>query len=166
MKTSLRPRPLLVFALLSALTPAWAGGGAAAADAGSDATTTAWHDGRFAVDVPGVVGRSDVVLGQPNSAPAQAMPLGNGNLGAAVWAADGLTAQLNRADTLPDRLSPGQVVVPGLSALTQAADYHGRLDVYDGKFVQSGGGMTATTYVRSDKDELVIEVGEIGRAHV
>ena len=124
----------------------------------SAATTTAWHDGRFAVDVPDVVGRSDVVLGQPDSAPTQAMPLGNGDLGVGVWAANGLTAQLNRADTMPDRLSPGQVSVPGLSAMTHAADYRARLDLYDGTFVQSGGGMAATTYVSTDRDELVIDV--------
>jgi hypothetical protein len=33
------------------------------------------------------------------------MPLGNGRLDVAVWSGDGFTAQLNRADTLPDRLS-------------------------------------------------------------
>ncbi|MFI5749137.1 hypothetical protein ACIBBE_25125 [Streptomyces sp. NPDC051644] len=66
------------------------------------------------------------------------MPLGNGSLGAGVWVANGFTAQLNRAGTLPNRLSPGQVVVPGLSQLTQAADYKGRLDLYDGAFVQTG----------------------------
>jgi hypothetical protein len=120
--------------------------------------STAWHDGAFREDVPGVVGRSDVVLGQPNTAPAQAMPLGNGSLGAGVWAANGFTAQLNRADTLPDRLSPGQLVIPGLAALTGAADYRGRLDLYDGVLTESGGGMTATAYVRADTDELVVDV--------
>jgi hypothetical protein len=43
------------------------------------------------------------------------MPIGNGRLGAALWAADGMTIQLNRSDTLPGRLSPGQVLFPGLS---------------------------------------------------
>lgn len=121
-------------------------------------TTTAWQGGRFHVDVPGMVHSSDVVLGHPNSAFAQAMPLGNGSLGAGVWDANGLTAQLNRADTLPDRLSPGQVVVPGLAALTTAADYQGRLNLYDGTFTQSGNGMTATTYVDATSDRLVIAV--------
>lgn len=120
--------------------------------------TTAWRHGHFAVDVPGVVGRSDVVLGQPNMQAAQSMPLGNGSLGAAVWSADGLTAQLNRADTLPDRLSPGQVEIPGLSALTGASDYRGRLDLYDGAFVESGGGMTATSFVEAGSDTLVVDV--------
>src|SRR5215469_17719812 len=107
-KASVRPRPSAGLVMLFALMPPWASGAAAqAADTGT-AATTAWHDGRFAVDVRGVVGRSDVILGRPNAAPAQAMPLGNGDLGVGVWAADGLTAQLNRADTLPDRLSPGQ----------------------------------------------------------
>jgi len=78
-------------------------------------STTAWHDGKFRVDVAGVLSRSSIVLGQPNVAPGQAMPLGNGRLGVAVWSENGLTAQLNRADTLPYRLSPGQVVIPGLT---------------------------------------------------
>lgn len=124
----------------------------------ADPATTAWAHGSFHVDVPGVVGRSDVVLGRPNADPKQAMPLGNGTLGVAAWAAGGFTAQLNRADTLPDRLSPGQVAIPGLARLTGAADFHGRLDLYDGTLVESGGGMTATAYVRTGTDQLVVDV--------
>lgn len=120
--------------------------------------TTAWHNGHFAVDVPGTVRQSDVVLGQPNLLPAQAMPLGNGSLGVGLWSANGLTAQLNRADTLPDRLSPGQITIPGLAALTGAPDYHATLDLYDGVFTESGGGMTARAYVPAGHDELVIDV--------
>ena len=120
--------------------------------------TTAWHDGHFAVDVPDVVRQSDVVLGQPNLLPAQAMPLGNGSLGVGLWAANGLTAQLNRADTLPDRLSPGQLTIPGLAALTSAPDYHATLDLYDGTFTESGGGLTARAYVPAGQDELVVDV--------
>lgn len=120
--------------------------------------TTAWRDGQLHVDVAGVVGRSDVVLGRPDIARTDSMPLGNGRLGAAVWAADGMTVQLNRADTFPDRLSPGQLVVPGLERLVNAPDYKGRVDLYDGTFVESGGGMTAMAYIRADKDELVLEV--------
>jgi hypothetical protein len=47
--------------------------------------TTAWHDGGFHVDVAGVIGRSDIVLGQANVDAAEALPLGNGRLGVAVW---------------------------------------------------------------------------------
>lgn len=86
------------------------------------------------------------------------MPLGNGRLGVAVWSADGFTAQLNRSDTLPGRLSSGQVVVPGLASLVQAADYAGRLDLYDGEFQEHGGGMTAKAFVQPDTDILVIDV--------
>src|SRR5580704_16351780 len=110
--------------------------------------TTAWHDGEFHVDGAGVIGRSDIVLGRANVDASEAMPLGNGRLGVAVWAADGLTAQLNRADTLPDRLSPGQVVIPGLSALTAATDYSGRLDLYNGEIREQGGGVQASIYVQ------------------
>ncbi|HJP77314.1 MAG TPA: hypothetical protein VJ914_23800 [Pseudonocardiaceae bacterium] len=120
--------------------------------------TTAWHNGHFAVGVPGTVRQSDVVLGQPNLLPAQAMPLGNGSLGIGLWSANGLTAQLNRADTLPDRLSPGQLTIPGLAALTSAPDYHATLDLYDGVFTESGGGMTARAYVPAGHDELVVDV--------
>ena len=112
----------------------------------------------FAVDVAGVVGRSDIVLERPNLLASEAMPLGNGQLGAAVWSADGLTVQMNRVDTMPYRLSPGQVVVPGLAALTGAKDYRGRLDLYNGAFEERGGGMTATVYVQPDTDTLVVDV--------
>ena len=120
--------------------------------------TTAWHDGRFVVDVAGVVGRSAIVLGQPNLLASQAMPLGNGQLGVAVWSANGMTAQLNRVDTLPRRLSPGQVSIPGLAKLTKARDYQGRLDLYNGHFVERGGGMPATVYVQPESDMLIIDV--------
>ncbi len=86
------------------------------------------------------------------------MPLGNGHLGVAIWSENGLTAQLNRADTLPGRLSPGEVVIPGLAALTQAKDYSGRLNLYDGEFEESGGGMTMRAYVQPDTDTLIVDV--------
>ena len=120
--------------------------------------STAWQNGGFRVDVAGVLHRSDIFLGRPNSQAGEAMPLGNGRLGVAVWAADGFTAQLNRADTLPDRLSPGQVVIPGLAALTAAGDFSGRLDLYNGEIREQGGGMSATVYVESGTDTLVIDV--------
>lgn len=121
-------------------------------------TTTAWKNGRFHVDAAGVIGRSGIVLARPNEEAGQAMSLGNGRLGVAVWSGDGLTAQLNRADTLPDRLSPGQVILPGLVALTQAKNYSGRLDLYNGEFQERGGRMTATAYVQPDTDLLIIDV--------
>jgi alpha-L-fucosidase 2 len=122
------------------------------------ALTTAWKSGHFVVDTAGLVGRSDIVLGHPNSEPAEAMPLGNGRLGVAVWAANGFTAQLNRGDTLPHRDSPGQVIIPGLTALTTAQDFSGRLDLFDGSLVEHGGGMTMKAYVQVSTDTLVVEV--------
>jgi hypothetical protein len=121
-------------------------------------TTTAWQNGSFSVDTPNVVRRADIVLGKPNTAPSQFVPLGNGTLGAAVWAANGFTAQLNRSDTFPDRKSPGQVLIPGLSRLTGASDFTGYLDPYDGMLHESGGGMTLTAYVRADTAQLVVDV--------
>lgn len=121
-------------------------------------STTAWRGGKFQVDVAGVLGRSSIILGQPNTEAAQAMPLGNGSLGVAIWSDNGITAQLNRADTLPDRLSTGEVVIPGLAALTHAKDYAGQLNLYDGEFREQGAGMTATAYIQPDKDTLIIDV--------
>src|SRR5690348_14582767 len=120
--------------------------------------TTAWRAGAFSVNVPNLVRRSDVVLGSPNAKPEQAMPLGNGVLGAAVWSAGGFTAQLNRSDTQPLRLSPGWLTIPGLAKLTGAADFSAHLDLFDATLVESGGGMTATVYLRADKDEIVVDV--------
>jgi hypothetical protein len=135
---------------------ALASGAASASPAAT--TTTAWKNGTFNVDVPNVVRRSDIVLGRANTDPTDSMPLGNGTLGAAVWAAGGFTAQLNRNDTMPDRKSPGQVVIPGLSKLTGASDFHGYLDAYDGMLHESGGGMSLTAYVRADTQEMVVDV--------
>lgn len=90
--------------------------------------TTAWRAGTFSVNVPNLVRRSDIVLGSPNAKPEQAMPLGNGVLGATVWAAGGFTAQLNRSDTRPLRLSHGRLTIPGLAKLTGAADFSAHPD--------------------------------------
>ncbi|HYS40937.1 MAG TPA: hypothetical protein VEO01_35440 [Pseudonocardiaceae bacterium] len=96
------------------------------------ATDTAWRNGSFNLDRPNLVRRSNIVLGSPNTAATQSLPLGNGDLGVAEWAAGGFTAQLNRSDTLPDRRSPGHVSIPGLSRITGASNFAAHLDVYDG----------------------------------
>ena len=131
---------------------------ASIAPAKADGPTTAWRDGQFVVDTPNVVRRSNIVLGRPNVDPTESMALGNGTLGAAVWAADGFTAQLNRGDTFPDRKSPGRVVIPGLARLTAAPDFQAHLDLYDAVLTETGGGMTARVYVRADADELIVDV--------
>jgi hypothetical protein len=122
------------------------------------APSTAWIGNRFEQDVPNLVRRANIIVGSAPAQPAQSMPVGNGQLGAAVWAASGFTAQINRTDTWPTRKSPGQVVIPGLAAMTGASDYSASVDLYDAIYRQSGGGMTATTYVRADKDELIVDV--------
>jgi hypothetical protein len=120
--------------------------------------TTAWQNGAFSENTGGVVSRSDIVLGKPNTANSQSLPLGNGSLGVAAWAAGGFTAQLNRSDTMPYRLSPGQVQIPGLSAMTSASNFSGALDLYNGVLDESGGGMTMQAWVPAGKDELIVNV--------
>ena len=117
-----------------------------AAPAGAD--TTAWSRHGFDVDTGKVVRRSNIVLDRAPVLATQSMPVGNGVMGAAVWAQDGFTAQLGRTDTFPTRRSPGQVVIPGLEAMTSAPDYRATVDLYDAVYRQSGGGMSATTYVQ------------------
>jgi alpha-L-fucosidase 2 len=151
----MRSNPRRLLSAAAILLFGWTG---ATAQSVPQKITTAWQHGHFHVDTAGVIHRSDIVLERPNRDASQAMPLGNGRLGVAVWSAEGLTAQLNRADTLPDRLSPGQVVIPGLSVLTDSADYSGRLDLYDGEMREQGGGMKATIWVEAATDTLVIDV--------
>jgi hypothetical protein len=129
-----------------------------AATGSTAAASTAWHDGTFALDPDGVVSRDDIVLGQPNIDPTASIPLGNGALGVAAWAANGFTAQLNRSDTLPERKSPGQVNIPGLSVISHAADFSGRLDLADGVLEESGGGESMKAWVSTARDELIIDV--------
>ena len=128
------------------------------ANAQSMGPETARSNGQYRIERQGIVERSDIVLQSPNEKPSEAMPLGNGRLGVAVWAEDGLTAQLNRGDTFPARLSPGQAVIPGLKKLVAASDYKGRLNLYHGEFEESGGGMRATVYVDENLDVMVIDV--------
>ncbi len=123
-------------------------GGAAPADTSS----------HFSIDAAGLVSRSNIVLITPNTLPAEAMPLGNGRLGIAAWAAEGFTAQLNRADTLPHRDSPGQLVIPGLKALTSSPDFRGHLDLFDGSLMEHGGGLTLTAYVQASTDTFIVDV--------
>jgi hypothetical protein len=137
--------------------------GASAATTTATATTattatTAWRDGGFDLNSGAVVSRSDIVLGVPNVDPTASMPLGNGTLGVAAWAANGFTAQLNRSDTMPARKSPGQVNIPGLSAISNADDFSGRLDLTDGVLEESGGGMSMKAWVSTSKDELIVDV--------
>src|SRR5580658_4738485 len=130
----------------------------ALAQGGARVSTTAWQGGHFAVDTAGLLGRSDIVLGEPNTKPGEAMPMGNGRLGIAVWAAEGFTAQLNRADTLPHRDSPGQLIIPSLAPLASARDFSGRLDLYNGTLVEHGGGITLTAWVQVSTDTFVVDV--------
>jgi alpha-L-fucosidase 2 len=124
----------------------------------SASAQTAWRAGHFEVDPAGLVSRSDIILSQPNTSPEEAMPMGNGRLGIAVWSADGLTAQLNRVDTLPHRDSPGQIVIPGLSALSTAKDFRGRLDLYNGTLEEHGACLTLKAYVQTSTDTFVVDV--------
>ncbi|WP_141726408.1 hypothetical protein, partial [Actinacidiphila rubida] len=154
-----RRRALAVWsAALTAVTGLVLADPGAARAAAPAPATTAWQRGAFAVDPLGVVSRSDLVLGAPNSAPTASVPLGNGSLGVAAWAAGGFTAQLNRSDTMPDRKSPGQLTIPGLSVISHAADFSGRLDLTDGTLRESGGGMALKAWVDSGKDELIVDV--------
>ncbi|TDC58450.1 hypothetical protein E1281_01215 [Actinomadura sp. KC345] len=130
----------------------------AAADAPAARQTTAWRNGALQVDTAGVVSRSDFVLKSPAWQAYQSMPVGNGTLGAAMWAENGFMAQFNRADTFPDLKSAGQLTVPGLRPLMQASDYRGRLRLYEGDLAQEGGGMSARGYVRAGRDQFVLEV--------
>lgn len=148
---------LTAVAVAAALTTTFAAGSPASADTPA-APTTAWSDGSWHVDTADVVRHDNIVLNASPTLGKFSMPVGNGTAGAAVWGQNGFTAQLNRVDTMPDRRSAGWLTIPGLAALTNAADYHGSVDLYDATFRQSGGGMTATTYMRADKDELVVEV--------
>jgi hypothetical protein len=145
--------------LASGPLPADAASGTGTSAPGSTAgATTAWRSGSFALDSGAVVSRGDIVLGQPNTNPTASIPLGNGALGVAAWAANGFTAQLNRSDTMPDRKSPGQLNIPGLSVISHAADFSGRLDLADGVLEESGGGESLKAWVSTAKDELIVDV--------
>jgi len=157
---SARPRLLrhVAAAAVFSLAPPLAVAIGSNAPAAAATVTTAWQNGSFSQNVGGIVSRSNVVIGKPNSSATQFLPLGNGSLGVAAWAANGFTAQLNRSDTMPSRLSPGQVNIPGLSAMTSASNFVGYLDLYNGVLHESGGGMSLTAWVPAGKDELIADV--------
>ena len=68
-------RPRLSAAVAAVLIAAPLGiAGGLAPPAAAAASSTAWQNGAFHVDASGVVSRSDVVLGQPNTADTQSLP--------------------------------------------------------------------------------------------
>lgn len=122
--------------------------------------TTAWNPTThtFDVDVPNVVRESNIVMSQPNVDSMSALPLGNGSLAGAAWASQGFTVQLNRSDTLPSRLSPGQLHLPGLTALSTAPDFSATLDLYTGVITETGAGITLKSWIETERDVLVVDV--------
>lgn len=86
------------------------------------------------------------------------MPLGNGRLGVAVWAADGMTIQLNRSDTFPGRLSSGQVLFPGLKPMILDRAFRARLHLFDGFWSESGAGMHVSVRVDHERDRVIVAV--------
>ena len=160
------PHPLRRFLLAATVAftlapPLAVAAGSFGSPAEAATSTTAWQNGAFSENVGGIVSRSDVALGEPNTTDTQSLPLGNGSLGVAAWAANGFTAQLNRSDTMPYRLSPGQVSIPGLSTMTSASNFSGYLDLYNGVLHESGGGITMNAWVPEGKDELVVDVSGV-----
>jgi hypothetical protein len=77
-------------AVLAAFSFIVCGSNLAAVNAGSVTPTTAWQNGSFNVDTASVVAQSNIILKAPNLSANQAMPLGNGNVGAALWSANGM----------------------------------------------------------------------------
>jgi hypothetical protein len=59
---------------------------------------------------------------------------------------------------MPCRLSPGQVEIPGLAAMTSASNFSGYLDLYNGVLHESGGGITMNAWVPASKDDLIVDV--------
>jgi alpha-L-fucosidase 2 len=105
-----------------------------------------------------IAARASILIEQPNILPTQAMGLGNGKLGAAFWSAQGLTLQLNRADTLPQRRSPGQVTFPGLGTMIADRGFRGILNLEDGVLEESGGGVALKAWVDHDADRVIVDV--------
>ena len=89
------------------------------------AATTAWQGGHFHIDVPGWSAGQTLFWNGPTSTRRKRCRWATDGWGG-CWSEDGYTAQLNREDTWPSRLSPGHVVLPGLKKLTGASDYSGR----------------------------------------
>jgi alpha-L-fucosidase 2 len=105
-----------------------------------------------------IAARASISIEQPNILPTQAVGLGNGRLGAAFWSAQGLTLQLNRADTLPERRSPGQVSFPDLGILVKDRHFRGRLNLEDGVLEETGGGISLQAWVDHRADRVIIDL--------
>jgi len=65
MSTRYRPRHLVLAGAMAFSLSVWLA--AVTTSAAATSVTTAWHNGTFSLDVGGVVSRSDVVLGTPNT---------------------------------------------------------------------------------------------------
>ena len=96
-------RRVLVAAVVITLAAPASANLQSATPAAAASLTTAWHGGAFSENVGGVVSRSDVVLGQPNTANSQSLPLGNGSLGVCGVGGERIhrAAQSQRHDAVP-----------------------------------------------------------------
>ena len=104
--------------------------------------------------------RNNLVYLSPPFRKTDAIPLGSGRVGAAMWIdrENGLTAQLNRPEGVPAMAGLGTLQITNLAGLVAAQDYQGVLSLHDGVFTQQAGGLTVTSFFRWGGEELVIDV--------
>lgn len=105
-----------------------------------------------------IAARATIAIEQPNMLPTQAVGLGNGKLGAAFWSAQGLTLQLNRTDTLPERRAPGQVTFPDLGIMITDRRFRGRLNLEEGLLEEAGNGISLKAWVDHDADRVIVDI--------
>ena len=120
--------------------------------------TTAWQNGVFSVNT----GRGGVPIGR-RPRPAEHRGLAVAAAGQRLARRRRLGGERLHRPAEPQRhhayrLSPGQVQIPGLSAMTSASNFSGTLDLYNGVLDESGGGMTMQAWVPAGKDELIVNV--------
>nr|MCU0781934.1 DUF4082 domain-containing protein [Akkermansiaceae bacterium] len=117
-------------------------------------------NGTLALDRAAWLARNNLVYQSPPFRKTEAIPLGSGRVGCALWIdpESGLTAQLNRPEGVPAMASIGRIEIPRLGRMVSARDYRGVLALRDGIFTQTAGPLTVTAFFRWAGEELVIDV--------
>ncbi|MBN8456932.1 MAG: hypothetical protein J0M04_03735 [Verrucomicrobia bacterium] len=117
-------------------------------------------DGDLRFDRAAWLARNSLVYQSPPFRKTEAIPLGSGRVGAAMWIdpLGGLTAQINRPEGVPALSGLGKIEIPQLAGMTAAQDYQGVLSLRDGIFTQTGDGFIVTSFFRWGGEELVIDV--------
>jgi alpha-L-fucosidase 2 len=113
--------------------------------------------GALNVKYPEFLSKQDIVYGEPNSDPLEALGFGNGKTGAMAWSQNGLTLQVSGVDLSPQSaFAAGNVTLQTTPPIDAgASSFEQRLVMYDGTLVTRYGDGRVITMLGAPKSEVL-----------